>query len=155
MGLLFGHGAWQILWPNNRSMWNSYSFQRVGPWLGDLFPDIGAEGVVVLWKPCWYDYVANMPCSSVNWFNFSREKLSSAKSNVLTDQHELFCFNHASAFYTSNNVMKNVDEQYIQGTNSNRSPTGNLRCHVLASRALYRPCSFGQSARSVETGTWL
>ena len=27
-----------------------------------------------------------------------------------TDQQDMFCFNHKSAFYTSNNIMKNVDE---------------------------------------------
>ena len=35
---------------------------------------------------------------------------SSEKSNESTDQQDMFCFNHASAFYTSNNVVKNVDE---------------------------------------------
>ena len=31
---------------------------------------------------------------------------SSEKSNELTDQQDIFCFNHASAFYTSNNIVK-------------------------------------------------
>ena len=31
------------------------------------------------------------------------------------------------------------------------NPTGNSRCHVLASRALNMSCSFGQSARSIES----
>ena len=30
----------------------------------------------------------------------------------------MFCFNHASAFYTNNNIMKNDDESQIQSTNS-------------------------------------
>ena len=34
---------------------------------------------------------------------------SSEKSNELTDQQDMFCFNHASAFYTSNSAVKNVD----------------------------------------------
>ena len=34
----------------------------------------------------------------------------SAKSNKSADQQDMFCFNHAFAFYTSNNIMKNVDE---------------------------------------------
>ena len=38
---------------------------------------------------------------------------TSASANELTDQHDMFCFNHASAFYTSNNIMKNVDEYRI------------------------------------------
>ena len=43
---------------------------------------------------------------------------SSEKSNELTDQQGMFRFNHVSAFYTSNNIVKNRVE--IQGTNSNR-----------------------------------
>ena len=39
-----------------------------------------------------------------------RVQFSSAASNELTDQQGMFCFNQASAFYTSNNIMKNVDE---------------------------------------------
>ena len=44
MGLTLGHGAWQIDWPSNGSMWNSYSFQPVGQWMGYSFTDLGAEG---------------------------------------------------------------------------------------------------------------
>ena len=44
MGLLLGHSAWQIDWPSNGSMWNSYSFQPVNPWMGYSFTDLGAEG---------------------------------------------------------------------------------------------------------------
>ena len=44
MGLTLGHGAWQIDWPSNGSMWNSYSFQPVGQWMGYLFTELGAEG---------------------------------------------------------------------------------------------------------------
>ena len=35
---------------------------------------------------------------------------SCENSNELTDQQDMFCSNHASAFYTSNNIVKNVDE---------------------------------------------
>ena len=34
---------------------------------------------------------------------------SSEKLNDLTDQKGTFWFNHTSAFYTSNNIVKNVD----------------------------------------------
>ena len=44
MGLTLGHSAWQIDQPSNGSMWNSYSFQLVGPWMGYSFADLGAEG---------------------------------------------------------------------------------------------------------------
>ena len=44
LGLLLGQSAWQIDWPSNGSMWNCYSFQPVGRWMGYLFTDLGAEG---------------------------------------------------------------------------------------------------------------
>ena len=44
MGLLLGHSAWQIGRPSNGSMWNSCSFQPVGPKKGYSFTDLGAEG---------------------------------------------------------------------------------------------------------------
>ena len=44
IGLTLGHGAWQIDRPSNGSMWNSYSFQPVGQWMGYSFTDLGAEG---------------------------------------------------------------------------------------------------------------
>ena len=44
MGLFWGHSAWQKDRPSNGSMWNSYSFQPIGPWMGYSFTDLGAEG---------------------------------------------------------------------------------------------------------------
>ena len=44
MRLTLGHGAWHIDQPSNGSMWNSYSFQPVGQWMGYSFTDLGAEG---------------------------------------------------------------------------------------------------------------
>ena len=44
MRLTLGHGAWQIDQTSNGSMWNSYSFQPVGQWMGYSFTDLGAEG---------------------------------------------------------------------------------------------------------------
>ena len=44
MGLTLGHGAWQIDRPSNGSMWNSYSFQPIGQWMGYSFTDLEAEG---------------------------------------------------------------------------------------------------------------
>ena len=43
---------------------------------------------------------------------------SSAKSNELTQLQDLFCFNHAPAFYSNNKIVKNVDEQHMQSTKS-------------------------------------
>ena len=65
-----------------------------------------------------------MSCWSINSFDFSWEKLhkrfsASAvlpqeffrqKSNELTDEQDMFCFNRASAFYMNNNTVKNVDK---------------------------------------------
>ena len=36
--------------------------------------------------------------------------LTNLARKVLTEQQDMFCINHASAFCTSNNIMKNVDE---------------------------------------------
>ena len=44
MGLTLGLGARQIDQPSNGSMWNSYSSQPVGQWMGYSFTDLGAEG---------------------------------------------------------------------------------------------------------------
>ena len=56
-----------------------------------------------------------MPCWSVNSLIFSREKLherSSEKSYELTDQQDMFCFNHASAFYMSINIVKMISKKF-------------------------------------------
>ena len=34
----------------------------------------------------------------------------------------MFCFNHASAFYTSNNIVKNIDKLEWAASNGNRYP---------------------------------
>ena len=78
--------------------------------------------------------------------SFSREKL-----NELTDQQDMFCFNHASTFYMRKILRKMLinnkfETQIVTGT-----PTGNSRCHALASPALNISCSFGQSARSIKS----
>ena len=44
MGLFLGHSAWQKDRSSNVSMWNSYNFQPIGPWMGNSFTDLGAEG---------------------------------------------------------------------------------------------------------------
>ena len=42
---------------------------------------------------------------------FSASAVFPAKNRKeLTDQQDMFCFNHASASYTSNNIVKNGDE---------------------------------------------
>ena len=65
MGLTLCHSAWQIDWPSNGSMWNSYSFQPhepVGPWMGYSFTDLGSEGCCCLWTPCFNWYANNLIC---------------------------------------------------------------------------------------------
>ena len=44
MGLFLGHSAWKKVRPSKGSMWNSSSFQPIGPWMGYSFTDLGAEG---------------------------------------------------------------------------------------------------------------
>ena len=68
-----------------------------------------------------YTKLCSKSCWSVNSFNFrgknawalqrecSFSSFSSENSNELTDQQDMFRFTHASAFYTSNNIVKNVD----------------------------------------------
>ena len=62
MGLTLGHGAWQIDQPSNGLMWNSYSFQPVGQWMGYSFTDLGAEGCCCSLNALFYITLA----SSVN-----------------------------------------------------------------------------------------
>ena len=54
MGLILGHGAWQIDQPSDGSILNSYSFQPVGQRMGYSIADLRTEGC----------------CRSLNaWFN--------------------------------------------------------------------------------------
>ena len=87
-----------------------------------------------------------MSCWSVNSFNFSREK-----SNELTDQHDMFCFNHASAFYTRKTSWKMLINNKFKAQTLTGNPTGYYRCQLIAPRALNISCSFNQSARSIES----
>ena len=64
---------------------------------------------------------------------------------------DMSCFTHAFAFYTSNNIMKMLMNTEFKAKTSTGNTTGNLQCHVLASRALSISCSFGPSARSIES----
>ena len=80
---------------------------------------------------------------------------SSEKSNELTDQQDVFCFNHLSAFYTSNNVVKLLMNNKFKAQTLTGNPTGNYSCQLLASRALNMSCTFSQSVRSIETDVWL
>ena len=73
---------------------------------------------------------------------------SQRNENELTDLHDMFCFNHASAFYTNNNIVKNVDKRRIQGTNCNRKSHRKYALLWVSPRALNMSCSSGQSASS-------
>ena len=48
----------------------------------------------------------------------------------------MFCFNHASSFYTSNNIEKMLIDNKFDAQILTGNPTGNSRCHALALRAL-------------------
>ena len=81
-----------------------------------------------------------------------RVLFSSEKSNDLTDQQDVFCFNHASTFYTSNNIEKMlIDNIFEEAQSLTGNPTERSRCHALASRAFNMSRGCGQSARSVES----
>ena len=45
-------------------------------------------------------------------------------------------------------MLMNIE---FKADTSTGNPTGNSRCHTMASRALNMSCSFGQSARSIES----
>ena len=69
----------------------------------------------------------------------------------LTDQQDMFYFNHSSAFYTSNSILKMLINNEFKAHTSTGNSTGNSRCYVLASRVLNMSCSFDQSAHSIES----
>ena len=79
-------------------------------------------------------------------------QFSSEKSIESTDQQDMFRFNHASTCYTSDNIE---NKMWINNKVEAQTLTGNpdkiSRCYALASRALNMSCSFGQSARSIES----
>ena len=51
----------------------------------------------------------------------------------------------------TNNIMKMLMNNKFKAQTPTGNPTENLRCHVLVSHALNMPCSFGQSACSIES----
>ena len=63
----------------------------------------------------------------------------------------MFCFNHASAFYKSNNIVKNVDNIKFKAQTPTGNPTGNYRGQLLATRALNMSYNFSQLERSIES----
>ena len=85
--------------------------------------------------------------SVVGWLLHIRMTLC----NEYVDQQDMFCFNHASAFYTSNNIVKMLINNKFKAQTLTGNPNGNYRCQFLASRALNVSCSFSQSVRSIES----
>ena len=71
---------------------------------------------------------------------FSASALFSAKSNELTHQHDMICFNHASIFLRTTTSWKVLNNKI-----KSQTKTGNK------SRALNMSCRFDQSARSIES----
>ena len=104
-----------------------------------------------------------MSCWCVNSFDFSREKCTSASARVQFSQRKIerintptrhVCFDHASAFYTSNNTVKmlmNNKFNKFKAQTLTGNPTGNYSSQLLASRALNMSCSFSQSVHSIES----
>ena len=82
MGLTLGHGAWQIDLPSNGSMWNSYSFQPVGQWMGYSFTDLGAEGCCRSLNALFQDDVKLWICVLFQWLECGK---SATESSWLTD----------------------------------------------------------------------
>ena len=75
---------------------------------------VAIPATVYMWLFCSKICLANLSIRSIFRGKFARAlrckcSFSSEKSNELTDQQDVFCFNHASTFYTSNNMEKYVD----------------------------------------------
>ena len=82
----------------------------------------------------------------------ARVQFSSAKSNELADQQDMYfaLITHLLSIRatTSWKMLMNMEFKADTWTGN---PTRNSRCHTLASRALDMSCSFGQSERSLES----
>ena len=96
-----------------------------------------------------------MSCRSVNSFDFARKNarafryecsFSSAKSNELIDQHDMICFNHASAFYKSKNIVKILMNNKFKAL----ILTGNMP-DIYVAMFTITSSGFGQSAHSIES----
>ena len=72
MGLLLAHSAWQIDWPSNGSMSNSYSFQPVGPWMDYSVTDLRAEGCLFFKPSRWFWHLADFYPRPVLAFRYCR-----------------------------------------------------------------------------------
>ena len=81
----------------------------------------------------------------------ARVQFSGENWNELTDQQDMFCFNHASTFYTSKDIVKMLMNNKVIAKTLTGNPTGNYRWQLLESRALNMSCSFSQSARTIES----
>ena len=79
----------------------------------------------------------------------ARMHFSEPQIERINRPHDMFCFNHAYNFYPSNNIEKMLINNKFEAHTLTGNPTGNSRCHALASRALNMSCSFGQSARLI------
>ena len=77
---------------------------------------------------------------------WARQQFLQARLDELTEQQNMVCFNHASAFYKNKNIVKILMNNKFRVQILTGNPTRNWRCHVLASRALNMSCSLGQSA---------
>ena len=82
---------------------------------------------------------------------FGASSAFNAKSNELTEQQDMFCFNHVSAFYMSSNIVISVAEWQIQGKDHNRKSYRTFTLPFVSVTCLSKSCSLGQSAVSIES----
>ena len=103
----------------------------------------------------------NMSCCTVNSFDFAREKLHECFSasavcpvqNRTNKQNKKTCFalfKHLLSIRTTTSWKFLMNNKFKAQTLTG-NPTGNLCCHVLASRDFNMSCSFDQSACSIES----
>ena len=81
----------------------------------------------------------------------ARMQFFQRKIERIYKQQDMFCLNHASAFYKSNNTVKMLIDNKSKAQTLTGNPTRNNRCQLLVSRVLNMPCRFGHSARSIES----
>ena len=99
---------------------------------------------------CWF--VSSFDLRWKNRRSASARVFSSTKSNELADQQTCFALiAHLLSIRTTTSwqVLRN---NTLKAQILTKNPTGNVRCHVLASRAINMSCSFDQSVRSIESG---
>ena len=100
---------------------------------------------------CWsvisFDFFAGQIARALQW----ECSFSSEKSNELTDQQDVFALTAHLLSIRPTISRKMLIDNKIEARIATGNPTGNECCYAFASHALNVSCSFGQSARWIES----